>query len=140
MDLDEKLGLWASQRRTHYYYGYCNGFSNVVTLSNGRTYGFLGNYATRNSDLFELPSSGPARNTGISFGNSPRMYPDGTLRFNVSTSSSLSFYSQPLTGFNANNNPVWGSPSLIATTALGANDPLTWNAFPERTRRPPAAW
>lgn len=118
---------------THSYFGTSNGFVNVVTLSNGRTYGFLGNIATRNEDLFELPASGPARPTGYAFGNTPLIYPDGTLRFNVNTGTSLSFYSQPLTGFDAKNNPVWGSPALIATTALAPTDPNNWVAFPERT-------
>jgi len=118
---------------THYYFGYCNGFSNVATLSNGRTYGFLSNTITRGTDLFELPPTGQARFTGYSFKTVPRIYPDGTLRFNISTTSTLSFYSQPLTGFDAKNNPVWGSPTLLATTALAPTDPKTWNAYPERT-------
>ncbi|HEV3273114.1 MAG TPA: Ig-like domain-containing protein [Candidatus Methylacidiphilales bacterium] len=117
----------------HLYFGYANGFKNVVTLSNGRTYGFLYNMITGNQDLFELPASGPARNTGYSYGNNPRIYADGTLRFNVDTGSSLSFYSQPVTGFDAKNNPVWGSPALIAKTALAPSDPAQWNAYPERT-------
>jgi len=118
---------------THYYFGYCNGFSNVVTLSNGHTYGFLGNSITGNEDLFELPASGPARLTGYSFNNNARIYEDGTLRFNMATSISMSFYSEPLTGFDAKNNPVWGSPALLASTALAPTDPQLWNAYPMRT-------
>jgi hypothetical protein len=118
---------------THNYFGSSNGFSSVVTLSNGRTYGLLNNLTTGNEDLFELPASGMARPTGYTFSNSPRIYPDGTLRFNMNSGTSLSFYSQPLTGFDAKNNPVWGSPALLATTALASTDPNTWVAFPERT-------
>jgi hypothetical protein len=118
---------------THYYFGYANGFNNVVTLSNGHTYGFLANLITRNSDLFELPANGPARFTGDVFNNNPRIYADGALRFNVTAHASVSFYSRPLTGFDAGNNPVWGSPALIATTALASTDPIPWGAFPMRT-------
>ena len=120
---------------THLYFGYANGFKNVVTLSNGRTYGFLTNMITNNWDLFELPSSGPARFTGYIFNNFPRMYQDGTLRFNVANSATtaISLYSQPLTGFDAKNNPVWGSPALIASTALASTDPQPWSAYPMRT-------
>jgi hypothetical protein len=122
---------------THNYLGYANGFSNVVTLSNGHTYGFLANTATSTADLFELSASGPARFTGYSFKNTyfPRIYEDGTLRFNVanSTTTALGLYSQPLTGFDAKNNPAWGSPALIASTALTSTDPQPWSAYPMRT-------
>ena len=117
----------------HLYYGYSNGPSNVVTLSNGRTYAFMQNYAAGTADLFELPATGPARPTGYSYINCPRMYPDGSLRFNITTSSNLTFYSQPLTGFDSKNNPVWGSPAVLASTTLAATDPQTSNAYPERT-------
>jgi hypothetical protein len=118
---------------THNYFGYCNGLNNVVTLPNGHTYGFMQNYVSGLMDLFELPATGAARPTGYTFLNVPRIYPDGTLRFNVSGSSSLSFYSAPLTGFDAKNNPVWGSPALVASTATVAGDPVSWNPYPERT-------
>jgi len=118
---------------THNYTGFRDGIYNVVTLSNGHTFGLLPNYATGKTDLIELPASGPARVTGYAFDNTPRIYDDGSLRFNILTSTSLSFYSQPLTGFDASNNPTWGSPALIATTKLGTNDPQSWATFPERT-------
>jgi hypothetical protein len=118
---------------THNYFGFGNGFSNVVTLSNGRTYGLLNNFTNSEADLFELPPSGPARFTGYEFGNTPRIYEDGSFRFNVVSSAGISFYSQPLTGFDASNNPKWGSPSLLASSTVSGNDPKTWVAFPERT-------
>jgi hypothetical protein len=135
-------GSWALTRNwiyglpndaTHNYLGFENGIKNVATLSNGRAYAFLLNYATGRTDLFELSATGPARQTGYSYDYVPRIYPDGSLRFNVATSSSISFYSAPLTGFDNNNNPAWGTPSLLATSAVGTNDPQTWVTFPERT-------
>jgi hypothetical protein len=122
------------QDSKHNYFGYAQGWRNVVTLSNGRTYGFLTNFAPTAPtwDLFELPASGPARNTGYSYATSPRLYEDGTLRFNT-IGSSLGFYSQPLTGFDAKNNPAWGSPALVASVPLAAKDPVPWVAYPLRT-------
>jgi len=122
----------------HCYFGGNNGLTNVVTLSNGHTYGFLFNYVNNSSDLYELPASGPLRFTGYTFVNAttPLIYADGTLRYNVTNSgqTSLTCYSQPLTGFDAQNNPVWGSPATIASVALNSTtDPIPWSAFPMRT-------
>ena len=120
---------------THNYIGFNNGFRNVVTLPNGHTYGFLTNFAPDGgtSELFELSAHGPARNTGYSYINMPRLYEDGTLRFNDNTATSITFYSQPLTGFDAKNNPAWGSPALLASSPLASGDPVPWVAYPMRT-------
>jgi hypothetical protein len=118
---------------THNYVGFRSGINNVATLPNGHVYAFMENYATSRTDLFELPATGPARLTGYSFDAVPRMYPDGSLRFSIATTASLSFYSSPLTGFDSSNNPKWGTPALLASTAIAAGDPTTWTTFPERT-------
>jgi hypothetical protein len=120
---------------THNYtYDYHRqGFFNVITLSNGHTYGLINNYANLKIDLVELPATGMARLTGYEFETLPRIYPDGTLRFNTSSTTNLSFYSEPLLGFDSQNNPKWGPPVLLATTALAATDPKTWVPFTERT-------
>jgi hypothetical protein len=118
---------------THSYVGFANGWSNVVTLPNGRTYGFLLNFTSGKMDLFELLANGKPRNTGFEFSNNPRMYEDGSLRFNVISTSNASYYSQPLTGVDAAGNPHWGSPSLLASTPLAATDPHPWDAYPART-------
>lgn len=117
------------------YFGLRNGFDNVVTLSNGHTYGLLRDTITKRADLFELPASGPARFTGASFNNSPRIYADGSLRFNATNgnSTSLSFYLQPLTGFDSGNNPIWASSTPIARIALTPDSPRPWVTFPMRT-------
>jgi hypothetical protein len=121
---------------THLYYGVANGWLNVVTLSNGRTYGLLNNFNNNNSwDLFELPASGPARFTGYQFTNNPLIYPDGSLRFNITNSgeTTIGYYSAPLTGFDTSNNPIWGSPATLATTSLTSANPIPWNTYPLRT-------
>ena len=116
---------------THQYFGMGNGWLNVVTLSNGRTYGFLNNFSDVYTtwDLFELPASGPARFTGESFKNRPRIYADGTLRYHNTTTTALSYYSEPLTGFDSQNNPIWASPTTIASVTLAATDPKPWGDF-----------
>jgi hypothetical protein len=120
---------------THLYFGEYNGWINVVTLSNGRTYGFLNNFNNNNSqDMFELSASGPARFTGYQFTNNPLIYADGSLRFNVSNGvGPLTCYSAPLTGFDSANNPVWGSAALLASTVLTAANPLPLTTYPMRT-------
>jgi Bacterial Ig domain len=119
---------------THLYTGFQDGIKNVVTLSNNHTYALMRNFATSKSDLFELPATGFARPTGYSYDDSARIYEDGTLRFNANTGTSMSFYSAPLTGFDTTFNPKWGSPALLATSAIGATDPQSWiGTFPERT-------
>jgi len=57
---------------------------------------------------------------------------DGTIRFNIAngTNTALSYYSEPLTGFDAKNNPVWGTAQLLASTTLGSTDHTA--ADPER--------
>ena len=120
---------------SHLYWGFAQGFISVATLSNGRTYGLIDNFITNNYDLFELPPSGGLRYTGYTFTNGARIYEDGSLRFNVvaPNNASVAFYSAPLTGFDAYNNPVWGSPETLGSTPLGSTDPIPWVAFPMRT-------
>jgi hypothetical protein len=131
--LTHNWGYGLPNDSAHNYFGFQNGIKSAATLSNGRVYAFLNNYATGRADLFELSATGPARPTGYSFDCVPRIYSDGSLRFNVATSSSISFYSAPLTGFDNNNNPTWSTPSLLASSTVGSTDPGTWSTFPERT-------
>jgi hypothetical protein len=128
-------GIGLPHDSTHLYFGTYNGWTNVVTLSNGRTYGFLNNFNNNNSqDLFELSASGPARFTGYQFTNAPLIYPDGSFRFNVSNGvGPLTYYSAPLTGFDSSNNPIWGSPALLASTVLTSANPIPLNTYPMRT-------
>ncbi|MEO6637022.1 MAG: hypothetical protein ABIN25_02025 [Ginsengibacter sp.] len=87
---------------------------NVVTLSNGRTYG------TSNTalDFVELTASG-MRSTGIKLGNAV-VNTDGSLTrfggsYNVGSSVTLTRF--PLTGFDAAGNPIWSATgTLIAST------------------------
>jgi hypothetical protein len=119
-----------------------NIFENLVTLSNGRTYAVLfrptpksPNEKTR-YDLFELPASGNLRRTGISFirGDADRisLMPDGSIRifrYDGSRHGSYTWKSNPLTGFDANDNPVWGAAVTLATIPAKADfDPFEGTA------------
>jgi hypothetical protein len=119
---------------THNYFGNLEGFLSVVTYPNGHTFGLVSNFATARYDLLELMPSGPARVTNYSFANQARLYPDGTLRYTVQNGSTgIAFYSQPLTGYDSAGTPLFGAPALLASTAIGSNDPQTWATYPLHT-------
>ncbi len=91
---------------------------NVVTLSNGRTYG---QSYTPGIGYAELTSTG-LRSTGVSPGGIVNT--DGSVT-KVSGSSSigshLTFTTYPLTGFDGSGNPIWSaSGTVIATTPTNA--------------------
>jgi hypothetical protein len=104
-----------------------NRFKSVATLSNGHTYALIRNNSPSSIEIFELMPSGTLRATGITgLSTFTRMNPDGSLR-DVSAYSSgqpFTFTSQPLTGFDGSNNPIWASPIIITTTPpVTINDP-----------------
>lgn len=107
-----------------------NRLRSVVTLSNGRTYAFLVNSAAIPNPtyvLVELTSTG-TRVTNIQIDLNFKIYPDGSLRSIVNSNLGVAteFKTQLLTGFDGNNNPVWGAPTAYATTpALTKMDPVT---------------
>ncbi len=90
---------------------------NVITLSNGRTYGVNGD-ASNARILVELTFTG-LRNTGVNIGNGV-MNTDGSLtKFSgaYDTGSNVTYTKYPLTGFDGSNNPVWSTTgTLLATT------------------------
>ncbi len=90
---------------------------NVITLSNGHTYGY--DYNT-GAGLVELSPTG-LRITGASIGNGI-MNADGSLtKFSGSynVGSNVTYTKYPLKGFDAYNNPVWSAQGiLLATTPV----------------------
>jgi hypothetical protein len=114
------------------------GILDVVTLTNGRTYALCYNgtnnavHTSPNMEVCELTTNG-LRFTGLiplnattnrwtSFDANGNIYAIVTGSPNV--------YEAPLTGFDAKNNPVWGSSTLIATGAAGKRDPVSrWGSF-----------
>ena len=89
----------------------------VTTFSNGRTYASVGGL------LCELPSTGLLRSTGIILPSYGSLYADGSLRVESVTNSIETWTTQALTGFDGNNNPIWGTPTTLASTPLTDADP-----------------
>jgi hypothetical protein len=77
----------------------------------------------------EMPASGPMRETGMKFPESKCIYPDGSIRYREDVSGTQRIWSQPFTGFNAQGNPIWGVPVLIATAPAATTDPIYRGAF-----------
>ena len=106
-------------------------FRNIMTLSNGRTYGTL-NYKVNGSadEVVELTPNGNLRFTGIRFGTweSSRIQQDGSVLKLANTydiGKVPVWTSRTLTGFDGSNNPVWGNEVSIATApAITITDPL----------------
>jgi len=134
-----KLGTPAAWRHVKHwgtplaaaYFGYPSsfptGFTQVITLSNGRTYA-----SAKNRDelggirqLLELPRNGPVRETPISIYQNDSIQPDGSL---VSykrddTAHRISWTRRKLTGFDTGQNPVWGEPIPLASAPATTQDP-----------------
>lgn len=96
----------------------------VTTLSNGRTYATFVHWKLQNPrwEVVELTAADTLRFTGklVYVRNGilySQLYPDGSVRWNSRRflDSSMKWIKQPLTGFDANNNPVWGPDSLLAS-------------------------
>ncbi|MBC7534597.1 MAG: T9SS type A sorting domain-containing protein [Ferruginibacter sp.] len=111
-----------------------NKITDVVTLKNGRTYAFL----QRNSSYFvvELVAGGVLRHTGITLGQRTVIAKDGAKLtnpegFGLGVVSRVLKY--PLTGFDANNNPLWSTTPVIeaVTPPLNQNDPFPTQYFHE---------
>ncbi len=119
-------GSWALVKNYRYSLGQGEALSNVVTLKNGHTYGFV-SQASRYWRVVELMPNAALRPTGNnSFGmDSEQFYPDGSVRQIYSFANvPLEWRKTPLTGFDANNNPQWGTKTVLATTpAITPDDP-----------------
>ncbi|QJD80136.1 PA14 domain-containing protein [Spirosoma rhododendri] len=117
-------------------------FKDVTTLSNGRTYGFLRRYTDQKLVLVELPPTGPVRFTNITF-DAQYLYtyqlaPDGSLRQSLNdlsgTVGTIKWQTRPLTGFDSNNNPVWGSAVNYASAPVATGEePINWYGGQQRT-------
>ncbi|SOD92497.1 putative Ig domain-containing protein [Spirosoma fluviale] len=117
-------------------------FRDVATLSNGRTYGFLRRFTDNKWVLVELPATGPVRMTGVVFDTDNRytyhLCADGSLKQSVAnlsgTVGTVDWQNRPLTGFNANNDPVWGPAAPYATAPIASGgEPITWQGGQSRT-------
>ena len=107
------------------------GFYSVETFTNGRTYALIDNDSynqtcvSRAKELCELTSAG-LRCTGLipgtnALGVDNSFGSDGAAL--ASATGSNLWWSSPLTGFDARNNPTWGPQTLIASAANTGNNP-----------------
>lgn len=115
---------------------------NVATLSNGRTYAmFLVAGSTPKWEIAELTPADSLRFTGKTFntrtGNMyAQMYSDGSIRRigRRFLDTVIRWTKQPLTGFDANHNPLWGSDSLLASTPPITNKDPGYNGNETKLR------
>lgn len=114
-------------------------FETLMTLSNGRTYSTLWDYINNQNEFVELVEGGATRFTGI-YGpewTGIRIQKDGSLIYAETGSdvgTSATWYTRTLTGFDGSNNPIWASPTTIASRAsLVANEPARYMRNPVKT-------
>ncbi len=92
-------------------------------LNNGRTYALTliwgGGYA-----VVELPPSGQLRFTGQTFSGAVSLGKDGSIYTSEQGATNYVLSKRPLTGFDASNNPIWGSSATVVSVPTGANDPV----------------
>jgi len=94
-------------------------WTTIATLSNGRTYATFRNYANNKMGLAELD---PA--SGLRFTNSQTpdlrydLAADGSLRTITPATAGkpMSWITQPLKGFDTQNNPQWEAPQTVASS------------------------
>ncbi len=108
-----------------------DGVYEVITLTNGRTYGLVDNssYTPALPELCELVAGNQIRFTGILPMNNPNsgrgwisFGADGSAR--RTTIGAATWFESTLKGFDANNNPIWNPETLIASASDGSTDPV----------------
>jgi len=129
---------WQANVDTNHINGGAAGILDVITLTNGRTYGLVFNgtnfsaHHSPNMEVCELTTNG-LRFTGlIPLNAATNRCTSFDLNGNVYAivTGSPNIYEAPLMGFDAKNNPVWGPSALIATAPAGNRDPVPrWGAF-----------
>jgi hypothetical protein len=88
----------------------------ATTLKNGRTYALVG------SRIFELPSEGPLRDTGLTLPGQS-LHADGSVR-SVREQGGVETWSERLlTGFDERGDPSWGEERAVARAPLDAMAP-----------------
>ena len=128
-------GSWVQVKNWGYnvptgYYDKYSLLRNVNTLSNGRTYALLRSTTASKWQVVELPASGNLRLTGVLLdADNSLLYPDGSLRkvTRIFLNQPIVWTRRLLTGFNASNNPVWGTSTTVAKTPPATPlDPGYW--------------
>jgi hypothetical protein len=108
------------------------GMNNVVTLSNNRTYCIMrkdGNPQRRY--IAELVEGGILRMTNVTlepWGNEV-LTKDGYLYFNWIYGNYFHHVRKPIIGFDANNDPIVGTPEEVASAPYSDSDPATYTGL-----------
>jgi len=105
-------------------------FRYLTTLSNGHTYAFIRHIY--NLALVELPATGGIRYTGVEMQDMDyQLFADGSLKkaTQIVMGQPTTWTTRALNGFDGSNNPVWGSPTVIATSPPATDkDPLYYGS------------
>jgi hypothetical protein len=104
-----------------------NRLKDIITLSNGRTYAFLGSKKKHNRQLVELTAQGVMRFANVFIPMNYSMDNNGNLYriSNFKLGMPNTWYCRKLSGFDPANNPVWGGEVVVASTPPATfNDPL----------------
>jgi uncharacterized repeat protein (TIGR01451 family) len=119
-----------------------NIFSDVLTMSNGRTYAFMRRFTDNKWVVVELPATGQVRETSVAFDAQNRytyhITKDGALKQSANningTQGTVDWQTRPLTGFDGNNNPVWGNAVDYASAPIASGgEPIDWYGGQPRT-------
>ena len=105
----------------------------IATLNNGRTYGTIRANTGGLYPVIELVEGGTIRFTGAKFPARTFISKDGSKLWNPGARVGLacSVVKFPLTGFDAQNNPIWSATpqTLTNTPPITAIDPAPWEGF-----------
>ncbi len=98
------------------------GIQAVVKLSNNRIYAVVPDSTGSSRRILELPASGMARDTGVSFTDKV-LHEDGYLRWQTLGTNTVSIYQQAPAGFDGAGNPLFAAQTTLAVAPKRAIDP-----------------
>lgn len=120
-------GLTLKPEQMHKYTGFTTaGFSDVATLSNGRTYGLLPAGGSSQQDVVELLSGKGIRFTKVSLPGAQQLRPNGDLSYvkpGKVGNYQIEFGMRRLQGFDTDGDPVWSPSTTEARVNRGEGDP-----------------
>jgi len=115
---------WRAGLPANYLENSNDGFQAVVKLANNRIYGVVARAAgaSTNREILELPASGMARPTGVTFTDKV-LHEDGYLRWQTLGTNTVSIFQQAPAGFDGAGNPLFAAQTTLAVAPKRAIDP-----------------